>query len=233
MSRSAGYARLDLLCPYYTEIAFQHYYEIKERCLFYSQNYSFDIFNEARIILQKSMVTVVFSQMAIESFCNDYAATCLGDNEFYDNFDKLEFMNKLQFVIKFVLQDTWDKREPYTSLKALNKYRNEYIHNKSRMFTPSKIEKDMFDAEDTSFEPDDKFFKNEFNSELKYIKECLRKARIAIKAIVEVVNFFDGRDEGIPTFFNFFAFTTDPIGIKKSDLNKELKSLGLNHEISI
>ena len=57
--------------------------------------------------------TVVFSAMSIEAFFNNYAASCLGDEEFYDNFDKLSVISKFKLIAKFILKEDIDKTQSY------------------------------------------------------------------------------------------------------------------------
>ena len=59
------------------------YKQIKEA------EYSWDYYGEYDSMNKSVVSTIVFSAMAIEAFINDYAAACLGDLDFYDNFDKL------------------------------------------------------------------------------------------------------------------------------------------------
>lgn len=220
------YMRINCLCGDYAEIAFNKYYKVKQRYLFYKKEQDFDIFNESTI-KQNSIVSVVFAQMAIESFCNDYAAACLGDAEFYDNFDKLDCIGKLQLICKFILKVKLDKsREPYTSLKALIKKRNEYTHNKSFDFDIARLIPDTNCDDDI---PDDILYK----LRLKDCQDLLNESMIGIKAMIEIANFFDERDENSRAYFRFFAFMSRPIDIEEAIVKQELKALGLKNLVRI
>lgn len=223
------YARLNCLCPYYSEIAFRNYFNIKQKYLFYkNDNLNIDIFCEAHLINEQKMIAVVFAQMAIESFFNDYAAACLGDNEFYDNFDKLDIIGKFQLITKFILKKTLDKScEPYNSLKSLIKLRNSYIHNKSEKYKPLN---QKYNIEE---EPDDIPLEVMYKSELKHYKNILQVAEIAIKAMAEVTKFFDASDEHVSAKFSFFGFVSNPIGLHVKDIQKEIKNFGITYEIQI
>ena len=227
MSYPQNYARANCMCSEYAEIAFRNYFDVKQKCLTYKiTEFDFDIFHEAHLLNQKAIVTVVFAQMSIESFLNDYAAACLGDDECYDNFDKLDFISKFQLIFKFILQDTLDKsREPYTSLKVLSKWRNSYIHNKSY----------SLDGSITKFESieDADYLDAACKMETKYIKDILHEAESAIKAIIEIVNFFEERDNNTHATFKFFSFSTNPYDLEEAVIKRELSTLGLKHEIQI
>lgn len=227
MGYPQNYARANCMCSEYAEIAFRNYFNVKQKCLTYKlTEFDYDIFCEAHLLNQKAIVAVVFAQMSIESFLNDYAATCLGDDEFYDNFDKLDFISKLHLIVKFILQDTLDKsREPYTSLKVLSKWRNNYIHNKSYSLDGSTNKIELIEDED--------FLDAAYKMETKYIKDILHEAKSAIKAIIEIVNFFEERDDNIHAAFRFFSFITDPFDLDASVISRELSNLGLKYEIQI
>ncbi len=224
------HARLNCLSPYYSEIAFRNYLIVKQKYLLYkNDDLNTDIFCESHLINEHKMIAVVFAQMAIESFFNDYAATCLGDDEFYDNFDKLDILGKFQLITKFILKDNLDKGcEPYNSLKSLIKLRNSYIHNKSVEYKSANINNSIDDDEINDI-PLDVMYK----SELKSYKNMLQVAETAIKAIAKVTKYFDARDEHVSAKFNFFGFISNPIGLNINDIQKEIKNFGITYEIQI
>ena len=215
------------MCSEYAEIAFRSYLNVKQRYQFYKGcDFNVDIFRELGLINQKAIVAVVFAQMSIESFLNDYAAACLGDNEFYDNFDKLDVISKLQLIVKFILHKKLDKsREPFTSLKTLNKQRNNYIHNKSYYLDLSQSNFQDIDIET--------YAGIAYAEELKSLKEILKEAKTAMKTITEIIKFFEERDDNIHAVHRFFAFGVDPIDLDISEIKQELNNLGLNYEIQI
>ena len=44
-------------------------------------------------LIQEAITCIVFSVMSLEAFFNDYAASSLGDSEFYDNYDHLSIIS--------------------------------------------------------------------------------------------------------------------------------------------
>lgn len=163
------------------------------------KEHEFDIsfLEEQTIMFQEVVKTVIFSAMTIEAFLNDYAAACLGDSEYYDSFDQLSILSKLELIAKFILKANIDKsRAYYSNLKSLVKYRNNYIHSKSKhtiIVGYSSLE-EMPDEEEL-FE-----FFNEFGPltlDQKEIRDDLNIALIGIKAIRDIMAFFDSHDEDV------------------------------------
>ena len=82
-------ARNNILAGMYCEIAMEAYFHAtKYYQIIRENNYSAFSGYELSEMNKYIVKTVVFSAMSIESFLNDYAAACLGDSEFYSNFDK-------------------------------------------------------------------------------------------------------------------------------------------------
>ena len=149
--------------------------------------------------------TVVFSAMAIEAFFNDYAAACLGDSEFYDNFDQLSTIGKFELIAKFILCAEVDKSKSYYShLKKLIKSRNNYIHNKSTELTipdisiEDAIKADSRLAQYLSSDEDLPVDQGELN-------DGLNEALDALKAIRDIAQFFDLYDTNICATARFFG----------------------------
>lgn len=81
-------------------------------------------------------VIIVFSAMAIEAFINDYLATCFSDELYYDNFDKLNILQKIEIMFSVIWEDAFDKSKSlYNYLHDLLKRRNSFVHSKSKKFT--------------------------------------------------------------------------------------------------
>lgn len=126
-------ARSNCLAGKYCELAMDHYYnalmlfeKIKEQK--YHESTIWDFF----ALQDQIIVTTVFAGMSLESFFNDYASACLGDEEFYSNFDKLDVKSKFILIAKFILKAEVDKSKSYYShLVSLIKKRNSFVHNKS------------------------------------------------------------------------------------------------------
>ena len=70
--------------------------------------------------------------MTLEAFFNDYAAKKLGDKFFYENFEILRPMGKLQLIAKFILKADVVKGTTLWNLAdSLFRERNKYVHSKS------------------------------------------------------------------------------------------------------
>ena len=140
-------------------------------------------------------------------FFNNYAAACLGDSEFYDNFDRLSELGKFQLISKFILKKDIDKsRSYYSNLKILVKYRDTFVHNKSRDAscygtTLEKINasREYFDQQILKEGPP-MLDKSE-------IKKDFEIARISIKALKDIADFFEEAD--YDCFASFFLLNKE------------------------
>ena len=115
--------RINYFANTYCEMAMESYYNAKDLYLqIKKDNYVGERIHELVGMEKQVISAVVFSAMCIESFFNDYSAACLGDVEFYDNFDKLSTISKFQLIAQFILKKEIDKSKSYYSrLKLLIK----------------------------------------------------------------------------------------------------------------
>ena len=112
------YGRINCFASTYAEMSIDNYCIAKK---LYTdimkadcKSYMFD-FDIHRTFFNHVIVSVVFSAMAIEAFVNDYAVSCMGDKLFYQNFDHLSVISKLQLIAEFILKTEFDKEESYYS----------------------------------------------------------------------------------------------------------------------
>ncbi len=81
-------------------------------------------------------IIIVFSAMTVEAFVNDYLAVCLQDDFYYENFDKLTVLQKVEIMFSIVWGEKLDKSQRlYSLLKKLIKQRNDFVHTKSKKVT--------------------------------------------------------------------------------------------------
>lgn len=219
--------RVNAFYSKYTQIAVDNYYIAKNflKEIEKKQDLEFCLSNYDNVE-NATIVTCVFSVMALESYFNDFAAKHLGDDEFYDNFDRLSLLSKFQLIAKFILKVDVDKsRSYYSNLKTTDSIRNEFVHNKSKDFF-EWVKKDKS-------EPD---YKNEeeANQEnaiirvyIKSLKEALRNAKHAIEAIRDIAKFFDEADNTCwathHLFMEYFSFGEFNDNIHTQELKREFK----------
>ena len=181
-------ARTHVLTFNHSRIAMKHYClakaeleQIKEK------KYDFEARENFCAMSEHIDVVCVFSAMAIEAYFNDYAAACLGDSEFYDNFDRLSTISKFQLIAKFILNVELDKSKAYYShLKALIKERDSLVHGKSTAF--------VYDS--------DLYVRRDGNSDIPElpgvdadeVHKDFKRAQNAIKALRDIAEFFDSID---------------------------------------
>lgn len=181
----------------YCDIAMKNYYnakmcfeQLKDRT---DQEY---IWNESERFNQAVLITIVFSSMAIESFINDYLATCLGDENYYNNFDSLNVISKITMASKFIIGKDLEKNtELYYCLKELMKNRNTIVHSKSKTFNKGEYMQKIIS--------EIKGGKKDFLT-LEHEKD-FKEAKNSIKAMVLLAEYFDKYDENIDAKFRFFA----------------------------
>lgn len=224
-----GYPKIGIrknsLANDYVSIALKAYSEMKE---WYEtlkvQEADLDSIFDYNLIYQKRIIATVFAHMAIESFINNYAAACLGDNEFYDNFDKLSIEGKLQLISKFILNYRLEKNNQLcASLKRLKRNRNNFIHNKSYKIDAEKSRNYRRFVLGEDYAVDDEI-ENEYKIFLRGVGADLIEVKKSIKAIIELANFFDSRDENVLATLELFGFFSIPKIIRE-----DLREMGLNY----
>lgn len=188
----------------YAEIAIKSYYKIKElyeKCKADKQNVgALGVIREAD---NYQMICCVFAEMALESYFNDYTAACLGDKEFFGEFEKLSVMGKFQLIVKFILHKEFDKSKAYYSrLKALVSDRNDLVHNKSTEIKPETIQRNEEDSENTTVPDFDE--KEYLESRFSMIKESWMASKEYVKAMICIAQFFYEHDQRSYPYIKLF-----------------------------
>jgi hypothetical protein len=97
-----------------------------------------------------SFITVIFSNIALESYIYDYAARHLGDSFVKDYLDKLDTLSKWVVIPKLITGRELSRRQHwYGLLKQLIKTRNAITHHKS-LDLPSPPAYDLIKKQDQS-----------------------------------------------------------------------------------
>ena len=207
-SSHIGYARYNMNYGIYAKIAIDNYTIAKE--LFTDLNKNQFIVMAAdkdSTLEEKSIIAVVFSAMALESFFNDYAAWRLGDDLYYNTFDRLGVLEKFELIISVILKKDLDKSKSYYyRLKELIKHRNELVHNKSYSYN-----------ENVKIECIDKYIDDEYINVESTSKVLFNSAKNAVNAICEIASFFDEVDSDFKAKFRLLGLQTNysPETIKK------------------
>ena len=109
-----GYGRFNCYASTYAGISIDNYCRTKKlyedilKAEYKWCDLDFDIHHT---FFNHLIISVVFCAMAIEAFVNDYAASCMGDKLFYQNFDHLSVISKMQLIAKFILKTEFNKEE--------------------------------------------------------------------------------------------------------------------------
>ena len=125
------------------------------------------------------------------------------------------------------------KKSYYSNLKATERIRNEFVHNKSRDFFEWKKK----DKSEPDFNSEEESYQDTaiIRVRIKTLKEDLKNAKQAIAAIRDIALFFDNADKSCSAlrmlFSSFLSFCheTDPNGI---ELKKEF-NIKVNNEIQV
>lgn len=187
--------RVNINCNLYSKISLRSYANAKE--IIEGGEPSIEQFNTTYTLLQESIVTcIVFAAFSIESFVNDYAARYLNDKVYYENFDGLPILSKLQLISLLFFEKEFDKSSDlYALIKVCFRNRNELVHNKSHDGSHYGMSEEQYQAylqKDETQEIDE----DNFISDLwKDIQEDLQKAYLSLKAIVSLINYVDNHDE--------------------------------------
>ena len=168
--------------------------------------------DETFLIDECIAVCETFSAFAVEGYLNTYAASCLGDNMFYDNFEKLSALSKLQLITAFLYHESIDTGgELYYLIKSLFSVRDSHAHSKSKSILGKNS------LSEGAIEEDEKhlseYLKEEVNGAIKGIKERyqndLKSAELSIKAIAAVACFIDAHDTNAFARFRLLPFSIE------------------------
>lgn len=227
MSIYPSEARENNFSQIYAEIAIKNYVEAKKlRDIIVRNNYDIDNLNIKTQMEQCIIIVCIFSAMAIESFLNDYAAACMGDSDFYDNFDKLSVISKLQLVAKFILKKDINRSlSYYANLKALIKQRDSFVHNKSKKaeFQGYTLERMQEIAE---LKRRHNVIETELTLSKKEITEDFLIAQTSIKAIRDFAYFFDEADSNSRALVRFFSIY-NPKEVRKTHYNEVINDFNI------
>lgn len=141
-------------------------------------------------------VIIVFSAMAIEAFINDYLAVCFSDELYYENFDKLNIMQKIEIMFSVIWEENFDKSKSlYNYLHDLLKRRNSFVHSKSNKFTDEWILKNSKEIPIIDRTEGKTFEEAELTTTLNEIIEWLKNSFDSIKAFYLLCHAVDEHDD--------------------------------------
>lgn len=201
------YARENCLANDYCEIAMESFFEASVNySIIKENNYTIYKSKEYHIMESKAIISIVFSAMCIESFLNDFAASSLGDSEFYDNFDRLSVIGKFQLISKFILNVEVDKRKAYYCyLKRLFKLRDAYVHNKSKKSEfQGYTQEEIKEINKSMKETEDFWDFDKYTLPIDDIENLMKDALEGLKAIYHLALFFDENDSNVYAVIRLF-----------------------------
>lgn len=215
----------------YSDIALRSYARAKEQ--FEGVDFTIDDYEDNLpydLIYEYSISTIIYATMCIEAFLNDYAAACLGDKEFYGNFDKLSIDGKFVLIGKFIMTAEIDKGQAYFyRLKTLIKERNELTHSKSKELVGYNCYSEEPDLPDDTFDQQE-----EEGIDSAPYEEMIKSAKSALLAVRDIALFFDEHDAAAHAIARLFGYG-EPIPDKNgNDIRNEiLKELELKKLVSV
>ena len=168
------------------EIAYKLIYDDEDLLLDGSKDY---------MVYENAAICETFSAFAIESYLNTYAAACLGDKAFYDNYERLSALSKMQLISMFLYQESINKGdELYSLLKHAFSIRDFHAHGKSTAIESglTEAEVDANIAYDNAHE--DEFIKKALFSARQRLNDERTSALSSLKAVVGVACYIDTHD---------------------------------------
>lgn len=169
---------------------------------------SYDEFSNIQEQIESNYIEIiVFSIMCVEAFLNDYIASCILDDNYYNNFDMLNVVAKFNLIVQFIFKDNSDKSEKCASmLKGLNRNRNNLVHSKSNSaihITYHSLEELEEMKSEMNVEDD---FDNMITQDIKSCSQLFNDSKQAIMTVVELAKYFDSQDIDLHAFFSIFSF---------------------------
>lgn len=187
---------------FYTEIAIQNYYD----ALIRSKSLDFDdtavMLDSERSIMRSLMQTHVFAAMAIESYLNSFISGCIGDDEYYNKYDSLNIIAKLDLVKRFIFSDeSSDSESVFTWIRELQKLRNDLVHNKPKDSNLSLNEEDYVPEGEIDLE---QLFGDVIVNCRQSIDDNIWQGKKTLKAIAGLAEYIDKHDENAHAKSNLF-----------------------------
>ena len=182
---------------YYSAIAFRSFCELEKAYkLIYGDEDLLLGGSKQYIVYEKAAICETFSAFALESYLNMYAAACLGDQAFYDNYERLSALSKMQLISMFLYQEQINKDcELYGLLKHAFSKRDFHAHGKSTAIeigmTKEAVEASI--AYDNAHE--DEFIQRALFSARQRLKDERTSALLSLRAVVGVACYIDAHDD--------------------------------------
>lgn len=157
----------------------------------------------------------VFSIMCVEAFLNDYIASCILDDNYYENFGMLNILAKLNLIVQFIFKDdSAQSKKCISLLKELNKNRNKLVHSKSKDATYLAYHSlEELEEVESKMNFED-YFDNMITQDIDSCSKLFDDSKRAIMTVVELAKYFDSQDIDLHAFFRIFSFS------KESSLNE-------------
>lgn len=195
---------------------------------------SYDEFSNIKKRIELNYIEIiVFSIMCVEAFLNDYIASCILDENYYNNFDMLNVLAKFNLAVEFIFRDDSDKSEKCASmLKGLNKKRNNLVHSKSNDASYVAYHSLEESEEMESKINFDDYLDNIITEDLKSCYSLFNDSKQAIITVVELAKYFDSQDIDSDALFGIFSFSQNDEINELQRNEKQLKAfeiLGLKN----
>lgn len=212
----------------YFSIAYQllsknidNFESLNKNDMFIVDDYNHSLYKDYHVI-------IVFSAMAIEAFLNDYLAVCFSDDVYYDNFDKLNVMQKIEVMFSVIWEDYFDKSKSlYNYLHDLLKIRNSFVHSKSNKLDEGWLRKNSKEISVIDCTDGQSFEEAEIKKSLTEIIEWFQNSFNAIKAfylLCQAVDEHDNNRNAIATQLSCMSSKEHfYINQKVEDVNKKIK----------
>lgn len=190
------WARENCNFSHYSPIAFRSFCELENAYkLIYDDEDLLLTGSKDYLVYENAAICETFSAFALESYLNMYAATCLGDRAFYDNFERLSALSKMQLISMLLYQEQMNKDcELYSLLKHAFSKRDFHAHGKSTAIESGMTEEELEASIAYDYAHEDELIQEALFSERQRLKDERTSALLSLRAVVGVACYIDAHD---------------------------------------
>lgn len=150
---------------------------------------------EDYLVDENAAICETFSAFAIESYLNTYAAACMSDSVFYDNYERLSALSKLQLIANTVFHETVTKQdELYYLLKQAFSTRDYHAHSKSHASNIGMTDAEMEEWEAYSDDHYEEIIQEKMLTSRNRLNDVRRNALLSLKALAGIACYIDEHD---------------------------------------
>lgn len=181
---------------HYSPIAFRSFCELEKAYKLINADEDLLLTGRRKyMVYENAAICETFSAFSLESYLNMYAATCLGDQAFYDNYERLSALSKMQLISMFLYQEQINKDcELYSLLKHAFSQRDFHAHGKSTAIESGMTEEEVEASIAYDNAHEDEMIQKALFSARQRLKNERTSALLSLRALVGVACYIDAHD---------------------------------------